>query len=98
MEDMKNETKLSLIMAAGIMGGVLAMGSGVLMIVNAFNSKAHAEDSMIPASRVKDAMQNMHCEKYADLPLNNNKVYRCDNGEVVCYITAPEAQMQCKFL
>jgi len=39
----------------------------------------------------------MLCEKVADIPLNNNKIFRCENAEVVCYITVPESQEQCAF-
>jgi len=59
----------------------------------------HAEEGdMIPTSRIPTGSNyGMNCEKVGDLPLNNNKVYRCENSEVVCYLTAPESQEQCRF-
>ena len=67
----------------------------VVVILGSFmvlKSAKGNEEMMIPTI---PSNQSMHCEKVADLPLNNNKVYRCANNEVICYITAPEAQQQC---
>lgn len=63
--------------------------SGLFVYFYIFKTKAFAEDIT--------SVHALNCEKVADLPLNNNKIYRCENTEVLCYITAPEAQEQCQF-
>jgi hypothetical protein len=61
---------------------------------NYFN-KAQAQEDMIPASRVKDAMRDIDCKQVSFNPA----VWTCEHARAFCIVLNPsnQAQLQCQF-
>jgi hypothetical protein len=56
---------------------------------------SHAQEDMISASRVKDAMREMDCKKVSANP----DVWTCEHARAFCIVLNPsnQAQLQCQF-